>query len=94
YPMIESAVEAMRLGAFHYQAKPYSLEEARILVARALEKRRLRQQVAQMRAQLEASGSVPEMVGMSPAMCGLRQALMCLAPTAVAVLLQGETGTG
>ena len=94
YPMIESAVEAMRLGAFHYLAKPYSLEEARMLVARALEKRRLRQQVAQMRAQLEASGSVPEMVGMSPAMCGLRQALMRLAPTDVAVLLQGETGTG
>ena len=94
YPMIESAVEAMRLGAFHYLAKPYSLEEARMLVARALEKRRLRQQVAQMRAQLEASGSVPEMVGVSPAMCGLRQALMRLAPTDVAVLLQGETGTG
>lgn len=94
YPMIESAVEAMRLGAFHYLAKPYSLEEARILVARALEKRRLRQQVVQMRAQLEASGSVPELVGASPAMCGLRQALMRLAPTDVAVLLQGETGTG
>ena len=94
YPMIESAVEAMRLGAFHYLAKPYSLEEARILVARALEKRRLRQQVVQMRAQLEASGSVPEMVGASPAMGGLRQALMRLAPTDVAVLLQGETGTG
>lgn len=94
YPMIENAVEAMRLGAFHYLAKPYSLEEARILVARALEKRRLRQQVVQMRAQLEASGSVPEMVGVSPAMCGLRQALMRLAPTDVAVLLQGETGTG
>ncbi len=94
YPMIENAVEAMRLGAFHYLAKPYSLEEARMLVARALEKRRLRQQVAQMRAQLEASGSVPEMVGVSPAMCGLRQALMRLAPTDVAVLLQGETGTG
>ena len=94
YPMIENAVEAMRLGAFHYLAKPYSLEEARMLVARALEKCRLRQQVAQMRAQLEASGSVPEMVGVSPAMCGLRQALMRLAPTDVAVLLQGETGTG
>ena len=94
YPMIENAVEAMRLGAFHYLAKPYSLAEARMLVARALEKRRLRQQVAQMRAQLEASGSVPEMVGVSPAMCGLRQALMRLAPTDVAVLLQGETGTG
>ena len=94
YPMIESAVEAMRQGAFHYLAKPYSLEEARMLVARALEKRRLRQQVAQMRAQLEASGSLPEMVGVSPAMCGLRQALMRLAPTDVAVLLQGETGTG
>ena len=94
YPMIENAVEAMRLGAFHYLAKPYSLEEARMLVARALEKRRLRQQVAQMRAQLEASGSVSEMVGASPAMCGLRQALMRLAPTDVAVLLQGETGTG
>ena len=94
YPMIENAVEAMRLGAFHYLAKPYSLEEARMLVARALEKCRLRQQVAQMRAQLEASGSVPEMVGASPAMCGLRQALMRLAPTDVAVLLQGETGTG
>ena len=94
YPMIENAVEAMRLGAFHYLAKPYSLEEARMLVARALEKRRLRQQVVQMRAQLEASGSVPEMVGVSPAMCGLRQALMRLAPTDVAVLLQGETGTG
>ena len=94
YPMIENAVEAMRLGAFHYLAKPYSLEEARMLVARALEKRRLRQQVAQMRAQLEASGSVPEMVGISPAMRGLRQVLMRLAPTDVAVLLQGETGTG
>lgn len=94
YPMVESAVEAMRQGAFHYLAKPFSLSEARLLVARALEKRRLRQQVARMRAQLEKNGARPEMVGMSPAMGGLRQALQRLAPTDVAVLLQGETGTG
>lgn len=94
YPMIESAVEAMRQGAFHYLAKPYSLDEARLLVRRALEKCRLRQQVEQMRAQLEAEGHMPPMVGNSPAMRGLRQALQRLAPTDVAVLLQGETGTG
>lgn len=60
YPTVKTAVEAMHAGAYHYLPKPYDLDEARVLVQKALEKRRLKQEVARLREQLrERSLPVP-----------------------------------
>ena len=74
YPMVETAVEAMRKGAYHYLAKPYQLDEARLLVARALEKRRLYLEVARMRSLLETREG-PLLLGDAPVMRELKRTI-------------------
>src|SRR5512135_687482 len=54
YATVSSAVEAMQKGAYHYLAKPYKIEEMRILVRKALEKRWLRQEVVDLKRQVES----------------------------------------
>lgn len=93
YPMVETAVEAMRKGAYHYLAKPYQLDEARLLVARALEKRRLYLEVARMRSLLEKREG-PLLLGDAPVMRELKRTIARVAPSDASVLILGDTGTG
>ena len=93
YPMVETAVEAMRKGAYHYLAKPYQLDEARLLVARALEKRRLYLEVARMRSLLEKREG-PLLLGDAPIMRELKRTIARVAPSDASVLILGDTGTG
>ena len=93
YPMVETAVEAMRKGAYHYLAKPYQLDEARLLVARALEKRRLYLEVARMRSLLETREG-PLLLGDAPVMRELKRTIARVAPSDASVLILGDTGTG
>ena len=90
---VESAIEATRLGAAGYIAKPFDLREAAIAVRRALAENRLKNEVHYLRAR--ERGGYGEMVGESPAMRRLFETLHRLervdAPT---VLIQGESGTG
>jgi two-component system NtrC family response regulator len=91
---IETAVEAMRLGAHDYIAKPVDLEMLGLQVRRAYEHHQLREEVGRLRARLAAVGEFPEIVGQSTA---IREVFTCLrqvADTDLPVLIQGESGTG
>ena len=93
YATVDTAVEAMRKGAYHYLAKPYKIEELRELVRKALEKVHLRREVASLREQL-GRGEGPRIIGESPAMQALKRTIGQVAPVDCNVLILGETGTG
>ncbi|MEO6236777.1 MAG: sigma-54 dependent transcriptional regulator [Vicinamibacterales bacterium] len=92
---VETAVEAMKLGAFHFANKPFNLDEVATLVARALETTRLRREVKQLRENEARPYSLRAIVGESETMDGLRQLVAKVAGSpASTVLLTGESGTG
>jgi len=95
FPGVESAVQAMKLGAFHYVTKPANLDELALLVNTALETSRLRREVRAFRSSHSREYSVDAIVGMSPAVQTLKSLLARVAASpASTVLLTGETGTG
>lgn len=94
YASVTTAVEAMRKGACHYLTKPFDLTEVRAVAAEALEKRRLRLEVARLTRQVADLGAGPLIVGQSPAVQSLREHIASVAPTDSTVLILGETGTG
>ena len=91
---VATAVEAMRLGACHYLTKPFGLAEVRATVAEAMDKRRLRQEVARLSRQMADMGHGPLIIGESQAIQILRDNIHHVAPTDSTVLILGETGTG
>ena len=91
---VETAVEAMRLGAHDYLAKPVDLEMLGLQVRKAFEHHRLREENRRLRERLAAAGEFPEMIGQSAA---IREVFACIrqvADTDLTVLIQGESGTG
>jgi DNA-binding NtrC family response regulator len=94
YATVSSAVEAMQKGAYHYVAKPYKIDEVRILVRKALEKRLLRQEVSELKRQVRSQKGVPLLIGKSPKIMALKKTIEQIAPTDCNVLILGETGTG
>jgi len=92
---VETAVEAMKLGAFHFANKPFNVDEVAATVARALETTRLRREVKQLRANEARPYSLRAIVGESDTMEALRQMVAKVsASPASTVLLTGESGTG
>jgi two-component system, NtrC family, response regulator AtoC len=95
FSSIEGAVEAMKLGAFHYVNKPFNLDEVELLVAQALETSRLRREVRTLRSSDERESGFGSIIGSSPAMTQVKSLLARVAASpASTVLLTGETGTG
>jgi two-component system, NtrC family, response regulator AtoC len=95
FSTVENAVEAMKLGAFHYVNKPFNLEEVAILVAKALETSQLRREVRTLRTSQGKEFGLGSIVGESPAMQTAKGLLARVAASpASTVLLTGETGTG
>ena len=88
------AVEAMKLGAYDYLAKPYELDELRLVVQRAFERQDLRREVHGLRDQLASEGQFGPMIGSSPAMRELFQTAERAAQSDLPILLLGESGTG
>ena len=95
YASVETAVEAMKLGAYHFANKPFNLDEVSATVERALETTRLRREVRQFRTNAARPYSLQSVVGASPAMTALRHLVARVAVSpASTVLLTGESGTG
>ena len=94
YATLESAVEAMKVGAFHYIAKPFRLDEVRQTVAEALEKVSLKRENRALRAQLDAIGGRTRIVTRDGGMQKLMEMARQIAGTGCNVLITGESGTG
>jgi DNA-binding NtrC family response regulator len=90
----ESAVEAMKQGAFYYIAKPFRLEEVRKVVSEALEKIRLRRENQSLREQIETYQGKTRVITQNAAMQKLLDLTRQIAPTDCGVLITGESGTG
>jgi len=95
YSTIENAIEAMKLGAYHYINKPFNLDEVVLLVEKALETIELRREVKALRVTQGADYGFDAIIGQSPAMLRIKSVLARVASSpASTVLLTGETGTG
>jgi DNA-binding NtrC family response regulator len=94
FASVPSAVEAMRKGAYYYIPKPYKLDEVRILVRQALEKRALRKEVRELKQQIRDRDKGTLLIGNSPEVDTLRKIIEQVAPSETSVLILGETGTG
>ena len=90
---IETAVEAMKLGAFDYIQKPFDADKLCLVVERALQHAALQTENEALRRSL-ADLDVRPMIGESPAMRRLEETIERIAPSAHTVLIQGESGTG
>ena len=91
---IESAVEAIKMGAFHYISKPFRLQDMEILVQRALESGRLHRELRSLKLQEKSSGETEMVVGASKCMQELMRRVEKISASEASVLIQGETGTG
>jgi DNA-binding NtrC family response regulator len=91
---VDTAVEAMKLGAYDYLTKPVDPQRLRILIEKALERQRTLREVQVMRRQLRETGSFGRMVGQSPGMRQIYRTVELAAPTTASVLIWGESGTG
>ncbi|MEE8278089.1 MAG: sigma-54 dependent transcriptional regulator, partial [Thermoanaerobaculia bacterium] len=94
YGSIESAVEAMRVGADDYLTKPIDLYELRKRVMNLLEKQQLREEVTTLRKMLDKRYGFESIVAKSPQMERLFEQMRLVAPTRSTVLIVGESGTG
>ena len=94
YATVGDAVRAMKLGAYDYLEKPFDPDVAALTVARAAERRRLRDEAASLRRELEGVHSFHNLVGKSDRMRDVYRLLEQAASLDITVLLGGETGTG
>jgi two-component system response regulator PilR (NtrC family) len=90
----ETAIAAMKRGAYDYLTKPFKVDEIGVVVERALEKRALLRDNLELRAELEGRFRLERMVGKAPAMQQLYALLKKVAPARTSVLISGESGTG
>jgi DNA-binding NtrC family response regulator len=91
---VDTAVNAMRLGALDYLTKPLNFDELVIVVERALEQRKLKTEAGAMRQRLSERYRLDNIVGDSPAMQQVYKIVEQVAPSRATVLLQGQSGTG
>jgi DNA-binding NtrC family response regulator len=95
YGSIDSAIQAMKLGAYHYITKPFRLDELKILVKEALEKVRIKKENKRLKEELERlKGTVVHIITQNLEMKKILELAEKVAPTDCPVLILGETGTG
>ncbi len=94
YATVESAVEAVKSGAYDYIPKPFTPESLRMIVRRALEKRRLSVENVLLRTELARQPGRDVVIGQSAPMRDVERLVQQVAPTDSTVLINGETGTG
>lgn len=91
---VETAIEAMKLGAYDYLSKPYRITELDALVKQAADKRRLRVDNQRLREQLARQSPTPEIISISDTMNEVVRLIERVAPSEASVLITGESGTG
>jgi len=91
---IETAVEAMKLGAYDYLQKPFPLKDLESLASKAFERRRLRKENTQLKEIIQRTQPRHDMIGQSPAMQEVFRLIERAGPSDKAILIQGESGTG
>ncbi|UCG39530.1 MAG: sigma-54-dependent Fis family transcriptional regulator [bacterium] len=94
YATVESAVEAMKLGAYDYITKPFQMDELKIVVAKAFEKRRLLAEKEMLLAEIRSRYDLKGIIGVSDCMRDVVDMAMSVAPSRATVLIEGESGTG
>src|SRR5437588_3109650 len=91
---METAIEAVRLGAFDYITKPCKLAEIEAVLRKVAEKRDLQHKNLALQSRVQAAEGPTVLVGDSPAMAAVHRLIAAVAPTESTVLILGETGTG
>lgn len=91
---VDSAVEAMKQGAYDYINKPFKMDEVLIILSRAVEEKRLRHELISMREALEARYGFENIVGKSKPMLDVFELIQRVAHTSATVLIHGASGTG
>jgi DNA-binding NtrC family response regulator len=91
---VESAVQAMRQGAADYLTKPVNVEELSLVLKREIERKRLRAEAGHLRERLSEKHRINNIIGSSPAMQQVFDAVLQVAPSRASVLINGESGTG
>jgi DNA-binding NtrC family response regulator len=91
---VQTAVEAMKKGAFHYLSKPFNDNQFLLVVKNALDKRILRLEVQELRGIVTDKGYLNDLIGKNPKIQQLKKEIGRVAPMDCTVLVQGETGTG
>jgi DNA-binding NtrC family response regulator len=94
YASVESAIEAMKLGAFDYVQKPFKHDELLMTIERALEHKRLQDENFRLRGELQRKFSFGSIIGRSKCMEAVFELIRAAAPTRSTILVQGESGTG
>jgi DNA-binding NtrC family response regulator len=94
YGSVDTAVEAMKRGAYDFVTKPLNLDKIEILIARALQSRKLEQENRSLRQQVDERYGLENIVGESPALHEVLDTIRQVAPSSASVLIEGESGTG
>lgn len=94
YASMESAIEAMRRGAFDYITKPFKIEEIKLVIKRVIETQKLREENIRLRKELEHARVKEELVGTSRVFQNIINMVNKVAGTDSTILIQGESGTG
>ncbi len=95
YSSIESAVDAMKLGAYDYLTKPFDMDQLLRTVAKALETTKLRREVRELRRHIADEFGIERIIGQDPSMVSLYETINQLARiSASTIFLRGESGTG
>jgi two-component system response regulator PilR (NtrC family) len=90
----EAAIEAMKSGAYDYINKPFKIDEIRLIVEKALEKKRLSEEVSLLRKKVKATYRLENIIGQSPQMQELFRLIPKVAQSTSNVLIRGESGSG
>jgi two-component system response regulator PilR (NtrC family) len=94
YGSTETAVAALKLGAYDYLIKPFDVDELKIVVRNALERQQLQQENLLLKAEFRTQHGLDRIVGVSPAMVAVFNLVRSVAGTSSTVLISGESGTG
>ena len=94
YGSVDTAVEAMKRGAYDFVTKPVNIDRLEILIKRALRERNTSRENKELRSKVQSQFRVDGMIGRSPAMVEVFDTIKQVAPSRATVLVQGESGTG